>query len=223
MKKNIAEFIGTFWLVLAGCGSGLISGRFDDLGIGFLGVSLSVGLAVMAMIYAVGHISGAHFNPAVTLGAWAGGRLNSRDLLPYVAAQVAGALVAATMLYVLLTQAGRDIGTFAANGYGTHSPGGYSLLAALIAELVFTFLFVFIVLSVTDERAPREFAGIAIGLALTAIHLITIPITNTSLNPARSISQAVFVGDWALAQLWLFIVAPLAGGYLAGQLYRYMK
>ncbi|MCS6916594.1 MAG: aquaporin Z [Chitinophagales bacterium] len=223
MKKNLAEFIGTFWLVMAGCGSGLIAGRFEDLGIGLLGVSLSVGLAVMAMIYAVAHISGAHFNPAVTLGAWAGGRLPAGSIGSYFVSQVLGALVAATVLYLLVTDRGGSIGNFAANGYGEHSPGGYSMTAAIITELVLTFLFVFIILGVTDERAPQGFAGIAIGLALTSAHLISIPVTNTSLNPARSISQAVFVGDWALAQLWLFIVVPLAGGVAAGYAYHYLK
>lgn len=223
MKKNLAEFIGTFWLVLGGCGSAVLAASFPDVGIGLAGVSLAFGLTVLTMVYAVGHISGAHFNPAVTIGLWAGGRISSKEILPYVISQIAGGIAAAAVLYVIATGNGSEIGTFAANGYGEHSPGGYSMVAAILAELVMTFMFLLIILGATDEKAPAGFAGVAIGLALTLIHLISIPVTNTSVNPARSISQAVFVGDWALAQLWLFIAIPIAGAILAGLVYKFLK
>ncbi|RAV30605.1 aquaporin Z [Sinomicrobium soli] len=220
MKKFLAEFIGTFWLVLGGCGSAVLAAAFPELGIGLLGVSLAFGLTVLTIAYALGHISGAHLNPAVSVGLWAGGRFSTRELAPYIVAQVLGGLLAAVVLYVIATGNGSDIGGFAANGYGEHSPGGYSVQAALLTEIVMTFMFLIVILGATDQRAPAGFAGIAIGLALTLIHLISIPVTNTSVNPARSISQAVFVGDWALEQLWLFILAPVAGAILAGLVYR---
>jgi aquaporin Z len=223
MKKNLAEFFGTFWLVLGGCGSAVLAAGFPDLGIGFVGVALAFGLTVLTIVYSLGHISGAHLNPAVTIGLWAGGRFNSKEILPYVVSQIAGAIAAAAVLYIIATGNGSDIGSFAANGYGEHSPGGYSMLAAIVSELVMTFMFLLIILGATDEKAPKGFAGLAIGLALTLIHLISIPVTNTSVNPARSISQAVFVGDWALSQLWLFIVIPVAGAILAGLLYKYLR
>lgn len=223
MKKNVAEFIGTFWLVLGGCGSALLAAGFPNVGIGLVGVSIAFGLTVLTMAYAIGHISGAHLNPAVTIGLWMGGKFDSKEILPYIVAQVLGGIAAASVLYVIVTGNGSDIGTFAANGYGEHSPGGYSMTAAIVTELVMTFMFVLIILGAIDDRAPKGFAGIAIGLALTLIHLISIPVTNTSANPARSISQAVFVGDWALAQLWLFIVVPVAGALLAGVVHNYLK
>ncbi len=223
MKKNVAEFIGTFWLVLGGCGSALLAAGFPNVGIGLVGVSIAFGLTVLTMAYAIGHISGAHLNPAVTIGLWMGGKFDSKEILPYIVAQVLGGIAAASVLYVIVTGNGSDIGTFAANGYGEHSPGGYSMTAAIVTELVMTFMFVLIILGAIDDRAPKGFAGIAIGLALTLIHLISIPVTNTSVNPARSISQAVFVGDWALAQLWLFIVVPVAGALLAGVVHNYLK
>lgn len=222
MKKLVAEFFGTFWLVLGGCGSAVLAAGFPELGIGFVGVSLAFGLTVLTIAYSLGHISGAHLNPAVTIGLWMGGRVPARDILPYVVAQIIGGIAAAAVLFVVATGNGNEIGSFAANGYGEHSPGGYSMFAAIVSELVMTFMFVLIILGATDSRAPKGFAGIAIGLALTLIHLITIPVTNTSVNPARSISQAVFVGDWALSQLWLFIVVPIAGALLAGLVYKAM-
>ncbi|MGS2761351.1 aquaporin Z [Sinomicrobium sp. M5D2P9] len=223
MKKILAEFIGTFWLVLGGCGSAVLAAAFPELGIGLLGVALAFGLTVLTIAYGLGHISGAHLNPAVSIGLWIGGRFSVRDLFPYIIAQVSGGIVAAAVLYVIATGNGSEIGNFAANGYGEHSPGGYSMNAALLTEVVMTFMFLIIILGVTDKRAPSGFAGIAIGLALTLIHLISIPVTNTSVNPARSISQAVFVGDWALHQLWLFIAAPIAGAVLAGMVYRFFQ
>jgi len=223
-QKLGAEALGTFWLVFGGCGSAVLAATFPELGIGFVGVSLAFGLTVVTMAYAVGHISGGHFNPAVTLGLWAGGRVSAADILPYWVAQVVGAVAAAAVLYVVASGAeGFDLsGGFASNGYGEHSPGGYSLGAALIAEVVLTFFFLLIIMGVTDGRAPAGFAPLAIGLALTLIHLISIPVTNTSVNPARSTGQALFVGDWALAQLWLFWVAPLIGGALGGLVYRWL-
>ena len=223
MKKNLAEFLGTFWLVLGGCGSAVLAAGFPDVGIGLLGVSLAFGLTVLTIVYALGHISGAHLNPAVTIGLWMGGRFSAKEILPYVVSQIAGAIAAAAVLYIIATGNGSEIGSFAANGYGEHSPGGYSMMAAIVSELVMTFMFLLIILGATDENAPKGFAGIAIGLSLTLIHLISIPVTNTSVNPARSISQSVFVGDWALSQLWLFIVIPLAGAALAGLVYKYLK
>lgn len=219
-KKMTAEFLGTFWLVLGGCGSAVLAAAFPSLGIGLLGVSLAFGLTVLTVAYSLGHISGAHLNPAVSVGLWAGGRFSAKELLPYIIAQVLGGLVAASVLYIIATGNGSSIGNFAANGYGEHSPGGYSLAAALVTEIVMTFMFLIIILGATDENAPKGFAGLAIGLALTLIHLISIPVTNTSVNPARSISQAVFVGDWALSQLWLFIIAPIIGAILAGIVYK---
>jgi aquaporin Z len=223
-KRLGAEFLGTFWLVLGGCGSAVLAAAFPGLGIGFAGVALAFGLTVVTMAYAVGHISGGHFNPAVTLGLVAGGRFPARELLPYVVAQVLGAIAAAAVIYVIASgKAGFDVNAgFAANGYGDHSPGGYGLAAALVCELVMTFMFLIVILGATDERAPKGFAPLAIGLALTLIHLISIPVTNTSVNPARSTGQAIFVGDWALGQLWLFWVAPLVGAALAGGVYRWL-
>jgi aquaporin Z len=223
MKKNVAEFIGTFWLVLGGCGSAVLAANFPNIGIGLVGVSLAFGLTVLTIVYSLGHISGAHLNPAVTIGLWAGGRVGGKTILPYVIAQVLGGIAAAAVLYILATGNGSDIGNFAANGYGDHSPGGYSMLAAIVSEFVMTFMFLIIILGATDENAPKGFAGIAIGLALTLIHLISIPVTNTSVNPARSISQAVFVGDWALSQLWLFILIPILGAMAAGWVYKLIK
>lgn len=223
MKKNLAEFIGTFWLVLGGCGSAMLAAGFPGVGIGLLGVSLAFGLTVLTIAYSLGHISGAHLNPAVTIGLWMGGRIEAKDILPYVISQIAGGIAAAAVLYFIVTGNGSAIGDFAANGYGDHSPGGYSMAAALVTEFVMTFMFLIIILGATDAKAPQGFAGIAIGLALTLIHLISIPVTNTSVNPARSISQAVFVGDWALAQVWVFIAAPIAGAALAGVVYKYLK
>jgi len=215
-----AEFIGTFWLVFGGCGSAVLAAAFPGLGIGFVGVSLAFGLTVLTMAYAIGHVSGCHLNPAVSFGLWAGKRFAGKDLLPYIIAQVLGAIVAAAVLYVIASgKAGFEIGGFASNGYGEHSPGGYSMLAALVAEVVLTFMFLFIILGATDERAPKGFAPIAIGLALTLIHLISIPVTNTSVNPARSTGPALFAGGLALSQLWLFWVAPIVGGILAGFIY----
>jgi len=223
MKKNVAEFIGTFWLVLGGCGSAMLAAGVPDLGIGFMGVSLAFGLTVLTIAYSLGHISGAHLNPAVTIGLFVGGRIKRKEILPYVVSQILGGIVAAGVLYVIVTGNGSSIGTFAANGYAEHSPGNYSMLAAIVTEFVMTFMFLLIILGATDEKAPKGFAGIAIGLALTLIHLISIPVTNTSVNPARSISQALFVGDWAMAQLWLFILVPIAGAALAGLVYKYLK
>ena len=222
MKKNLAEFIGTFWLVLGGCGSAVLAAGFPEVGIGLVGVSLAFGLTVLTIIYSLGHISGAHLNPAVTFGLWAGGRFSGKEILPYVISQILGAIAAAAVLYVIATGNGSGIGDFAANGYGEHSPGGYSLLAALVTEFVMTFMFLIVILGATDEKAPKGFAGLAIGLALTLIHLISIPVTNTSVNPARSISQAIFVGDWALAQLWLFVLIPIVAALVAGAVYKYL-
>ena len=220
-NRLAAEFFGTFWLVLGGCGSAVIAAAFPALGIGFAGVSLAFGLTVLTMAFAIGHVSGCHLNPAVSLGLVVGGRFRGGDLLPYVVAQVAGAIAAAAILYLIASgKAGFDVNAgFASNGYGEHSPGGYSLTAAALAEFVMTFFFLMVILGATDERAPSGFAPIAIGLALTLIHLISIPVTNTSVNPARSTATALFVGGWALQQLWLFWVAPVIGGALAGGVY----
>jgi aquaporin Z len=220
--KLTAEFIGTLWLVLGGCGSAVLAAAFPELGIGFAGVALAFGLTVLTGAYALGPISGAHFNPAVSVGLWAGGRFPSSQLLPYIAVQVAGGIVGAGILY-LIASGKSDFslaGGFASNGYGEHSPGGYSLTAGLISELVMTFMFLIVILGATHQRAPVGFAGIAIGLALTLIHLISIPVTNTSVNPARSTGPALFVGGWALQQLWLFWIAPLIGAAVAGFLYK---
>lgn len=223
MKKNLAEFIGTFWLVLGGCGSAVLAAAFPGVGIGLLGVSLAFGLTVLTIAYSFGHISGAHLNPAVTIGLWAGNRIGTKEVFPYIISQVLGALAAATVLYFIATGNGSSIGDFAANGYGEHSPGKYDMSSAILTEFVMTFMFLLIILGATDEKAPNGFAGIAIGLALTLIHLISIPVTNTSVNPARSISQAIFVGGWALYQLWLFIVIPIVAAALAGLVYKYFK
>ncbi len=223
-KRAVAEFIGTFWLVLGGCGSAVLAAAFPNLGIGFVGVALAFGLTVLTMAFAIGHISGCHLNPAVSFGLMAGGRFKAGDLIPYWIAQVLGAIAAAAVLYFIASgQAGFDVsGGFASNGYAEHSPGGYSLGAALICEIVMTFMFLLVILGATDDRAPKGFAPIAIGLCLTLIHLISIPVTNTSVNPARSTGPAIFVGDWALSQLWLFWVAPLIGAALAGLVYRWL-
>ncbi len=223
-NKVGAEFIGTFWLVLGGCGSAVLAAGIPGVGIGYLGVSLAFGLTVLTLVYGLGHISGAHFNPAVTVGLWMGGRFKSSEILPYVIAQVLGAIAAAAVLYLIASgKEGFDLGFgFAVNGYGEHSPQGYSLVAGLVAEIVLTFMFLIVILGATDKRAPKGFAGLAIGLALTLIHLISIPITNTSVNPARSTGQALFVGDWAMGQLWLFWVAPIVGALLAGLVYKWL-
>jgi len=224
MKPYIAEFFGTFWLVLGGCGSAVLAAAFPEVGIGLLGVSLAFGLTVLTMAFAIGHISGCHLNPAVSIGLWAGGRFPASQLLPYIVVQVIGAVVAGGVLFLIASgQPGFDVSAgFASNGYGEHSPGGYSLLAALITEVVMTMMFLVIILGATDARAPAGFAPIAIGLGLTLIHLISIPVTNTSVNPARSTGVAVFVGDWAVAQLWLFWIAPIVGGVLGAAIYRLM-
>ncbi len=223
-KRSAAEFLGTFWLVLGGCGSAVLAAAFPDVGIGLLGVSLAFGLTVLTMAYAIGHISGCHLNPAVSLGLLVGGRFEARDFAPYVVAQVLGAIVAAAVLYFIASgQPGFDLsGGLASNGYGEHSPGGYSLVAGLTIEVVMTFMFLIIILGATDARAPAGMAPLAIGLGLTLIHLISIPVTNTSVNPARSTGPALLVGDWALDQLWLFWVAPLLGAALAGVVYRWL-
>jgi aquaporin Z len=226
IKKLSAELLGTAWLVLGGCGSAVLAAGFPDLGIAFVGVSLAFGLTVLTMAFAIGHISGCHLNPAVTLGLWSAGKVPTADVVPYIVAQVVGATLGAFLIAAIATgkadfnlvQSG-----FAANGFGEHSPGGYSLQAALVCEAVLTFFFLMIILGATDERAPAGFAPIAIGLGLTLIHLISIPVTNTSVNPARSTSQAIFVGGWALQQLWLFWVAPIAGGILAGIMHRWLS
>ncbi len=221
-RRIAAEFVGTFWLVFGGCGSAVLAAQFPALGIGFVGVALAFGLTVLSMAYAVGHISGGHFNPAVTIGLWAGGRIPAAHIFPYIVAQVFGAILGAAVLYLIASgKAGFDLSTgFAANGYGAHSPGGYSLLSGFVTETVMTFMFLLIILGVTDSRAPQGFAPLAIGLALTLIHLVSIPVTNTSVNPARSTGPALFVGGWALAELWLFWVAPFAGAILGGLVHR---
>ncbi|HNX50638.1 MAG TPA: aquaporin Z [Thermoanaerobaculaceae bacterium] len=221
-KKAAAEFIGTFWLVLGGCGSAVLAATFPNLGIGFVGVALAFGLTVLTMAFALGHISGCHLNPAVSVGLWAGGRFPASGLLPYIGAQVAGAIAGAGVLLAIASgKAGFDLtGGFASNGYEVHSPGGYSLVACLVCEVVMTFMFLMIILGATDRRAPAGFAPIAIGLGLTLIHLISIPVTNTSVNPARSTGPAVFVGGWAIGQLWLFWAAPIVGAVMAGIVYR---
>lgn len=224
-KKLGAEFIGTFWLVLGGCGSAVLAAAFPDVGIGLLGVSIAFGLTVLTMAYAVGHISGCHLNPAVSFGLWSGGRFTTAELAPYIAAQVAGGVAGAAVLYMIASgQAGFDASAgFASNGYAEHSPGGYSMVAALITEVVMTFMFLMIILGATDKRAPVGFAPIAIGLGLTLIHLISIPVTNTSVNPARSTGVAIFQGDWALSQLWLFWLAPIIGAVIAGVVYKWFE
>ncbi len=220
-KRSAAEFFGTFWLVFGGCGSAVLAAAFPSLGIGFAGVALAFGLTVLTMAFAIGHVSGCHLNPAVSVGLVVGKRFPASELLPYVVAQVAGAIVAAGVLYVIASgKAGFDLaGGFASNGYAEHSPGGYSLIACLVAEIVLTMFFLFVIMGATDSRAPKGFAPIAIGLCLTLIHLVGIPVTNTSVNPARSTGPALFVGGWAISQLWLFWVAPLVGGALGGGVY----
>ncbi len=224
MNKYGAEFFGTFWLVLGGCGSAVLAAAFPNVGIGLLGVALAFGLTVLTMAFAIGHISGCHLNPAVSFGLWAGGRFPAKELLPYIVAQVLGGIVAAGVLYLIASgKPGFELSAgFASNGYGAHSPGGYSLLAALITEVVMTMMFLVVILGATDKRAPQGFAPIAIGLCLTLIHLISIPVTNTSVNPARSTGVALFVGDWAVEQLWLFWVAPIIGAIFGAAIYRYI-
>jgi aquaporin Z len=222
LSKLVAEFLGTFWLVLGGCGSAVLAAAFPQLGIGFTGVSLAFGLTVLTAAYALGPVSGGHFNPAVTVGLWAGGRFPAGQIVPYIAAQVVGAIAAAGVLYVIASgQSGFDVAAgFASNGYGEHSPGKYSLQAAVVTEVVLTFMFLIVILGATHARAPVGFAGVAIGLALTLIHLISIPVTNTSVNPARSTGPALFVGGWAVAQLWVFWLAPIVGAVAAGLLHK---
>jgi aquaporin Z len=224
MQKYGAEFFGTFWLVLGGCGSAVLAAAFPNVGIGWLGVSLAFGLTVLTMAFAIGHISGCHLNPAVSFGLWAGGRFPASQLLPYIVAQVLGGIAAGGVLYLIASgQAGFDVSAgFASNGYGEHSPGGYTLLAALICEVVMTMMFLIVILGATDKRAPQGFAPIAIGLCLTLIHLISIPVTNTSVNPARSTGVAVYAGGWAVGQLWLFWIAPIVGGILGAAVYRFI-
>ncbi|EJG0482241.1 aquaporin Z [Vibrio alginolyticus] len=223
MNKYLAEAFGTFWLVLGGCGSAVLAAGFPEVGIGLLGVSLAFGLTVLTMAFAIGHISGCHLNPAVTVGLWAGGRFETKDVTPYIISQVIGGLIAGGVLYVIASgQAGFDVvgSGFAANGYGEHSPGQYSMIAALVTEVVMTMMFLIVIMGATDKRAPQGFAPIAIGLCLTLIHLISIPVTNTSVNPARSTAVAVYVGDWAVSQLWLFWIAPIMGGVLGAVIYK---
>ncbi|WOG29019.1 aquaporin Z [Endozoicomonas sp. 8E] len=224
-NKLAAEFFGTFWLVLGGCGSAVLAAGFPELGIGFVGVSIAFGLTVLTMAYAIGHVSGCHLNPAVSFGLWFGGRFPFNELIPYIVAQVTGGIAGAAILYSIASGApGFDVsGGFASNGYGAHSPGGYSMMSVLISEVVMSFMFLMVILGATDKRAPAGFAPIAIGLCLTLIHLITIPVSNTSVNPARSTGVAVFVGDWATAQLWLFWVAPIVGALLAGKVYGWVS
>ncbi|MFA0015847.1 aquaporin Z [Vibrio lentus] len=226
MNKYIAEMFGTFWLVLGGCGSAVLAAAFPDVGIGLLGVSLAFGLTVLTMAFAIGHISGCHLNPAVTIGLWTGGRFDGKEVAPYIIAQVIGGIIAGGVLLVIASgQAGFDVvaSGFASNGYGEHSPGGYSLTAALVCEIVMTMVFLFVIMGATDSKAPAGFAPIAIGLCLTLIHLISIPVTNTSVNPARSTGVAVFVGDWAVSQLWLFWVAPIIGAVIGAVIYKAVR
>ena len=223
MNRLLAEMLGTFWLVLGGCGSAVLAAGFPEVGIGLLGVALAFGLTVVTMAYAIGHISGCHLNPAITVGLWVGGRFDAKDVLPYIVAQVIGGIIAGGVLYIIATgQAGFDVPAsgFAANGYGTHSPGQYSLTAALVCEVVMTMMFLLVIMGATDARAPQGFAPLAIGLCLTLIHLISIPVTNTSVNPARSTGVAVYVGDWAVSQLWLFWFAPIVGAVIGALLYK---
>jgi aquaporin Z len=225
MKKYVAEFVGTFWLVLGGCGSAVLAAAFPDLGIGLLGVSCAFGLTVLTMAFAIGHISGCHLNPAVSVGLWAGGRFSAKELPQYIAAQVLGAIAAGAVLYIIASgKTGFDAAAgFAANGYGSHSPGGYGLFSALVTEVVMTAMFLFVILGATDKRAPQGFAPVAIGLCLTLIHLISIPVTNTSVNPARSTGVALFAGTWAVGQLWLFWLAPIAGAVLGAVAHRFIS
>ncbi|AJR08259.1 aquaporin Z [Photobacterium gaetbulicola] len=225
IKKLVAEFIGTFWLVLGGCGSAVLAAAFPEVGIGLLGVSLAFGLTVVTMAYAIGHISGCHLNPAVTVGLWSGGRFPATEVIPYIVFQVLGAVAGAFVLYLIASgQAGFSLaGGLASNGYGDHSPGSYTMMSGFITEFVMTFMFLIVILGATHKLASPAMAGLAIGLALTLIHLISIPVTNTSVNPARSTGPAIMVGDWAMAQLWLFWLAPLLGALLAGLVYRWLS
>lgn len=226
MKKLVAEFIGTLWLVLGGCGSAVLAASFPELGIGFVGVALAFGLTVVTMAYAIGHISGCHLNPAVSLGLWMGGRFDAKDLVPYIVAQVLGGIAGAGLLYLIVSgKTGFEgVGDFAANGFGAHSPDGYNMMSALVTEVVMTFMFLIVILGSTHSKAPKYLAGLAIGLCLTLIHLISIPVTNTSVNPARSTSQALFAeGGWAMGQLWLFWIAPIVGAILAGLVYKHLS
>ncbi|WP_394210097.1 aquaporin Z [Enterovibrio calviensis] len=225
LKKLTAEFIGTFWLVLGGCGSAVFAAAFPDLGIGFLGVALAFGLTVVTMAYAIGHISGCHLNPAVSVGLWAGGRFPTSELLPYIIVQVAGGIVGAFTVYIIASgQPGFDLaGGLASNGYGAHSPGGFDMMSGFITEVLMTFMFLIVIMGATHKLANPGFAGLAIGLSLTLIHLISIPVTNTSVNPARSTGPALIVGDWALDQLWMFWVAPMIGAVIAGVVYRWLS
>lgn len=222
MNKYIAEMFGTFWLVFGGCGSAVLAATFPDVGIGLVGVSLAFGLTVVTMAYAIGHISGCHLNPAVSIGLWVGGRFEAKELFPYITAQVLGGVIAGAVLYIIANgQAGFDVSAgFAANGFAEHSPGGFSMKAALVTEVVLTMAFLFVIMGATDKKAPAGFAPIAIGLCLTLIHLISIPVTNTSVNPARSTGVAIYVGDWAMSQLWLFWLAPVVGAALGARLYK---
>lgn len=224
LRRAVAEGVGTFWLVLGGCGTAVLAAKFPEVGVGLVGVALAFGLTVLTMAFAIGHISGCHLNPAVTFGLWAGKRIPGKDVLPYIVAQVIGGIIGGGVLYLIASgQAGFDVsGGFAANGYGPHSPGQYALGACLLTEVVMTFMFLVVIMGATDKRAPAGFAPIAIGLCLTLIHLISIPVTNTSVNPARSTGVAVFAPEWALGQLWLFWVAPIVGAILAGLFYRLM-
>ena len=224
MKVYFAESVGTFWLVLGGCGSAVLAAAFPEVGIGLLGVSLAFGLTVLTMAYAIGHISGCHLNPAVSIGLWAGGRFPANKLAPYIIAQVIGGLIGGGVLYLIASgQADFDVTAgFASNGYGEHSPGGYSMQAALITEVVMTMMFILVILGATDKRAPAGMAPLAIGLCLTLIHLISIPVTNTSVNPARSTGVALFAGDWAVSQLWMFWVAPIIGALLGAAIYKFI-
>ncbi len=224
-RKYTAELIGTFVLVLGGCGSAVLAASFPNLGIGFVGVALAFGLTLLTMAFAIGHISGCHINPAVSIGLWAGGRFPAKELLPYIISQLIGAIAAGGVLFIIASgKTGFDVSAgFASNGYGVHSPGGYNLISAFVTEVVMTFIFLFIIMGSTDKRAPQGFAPIAIGLGLTLIHLISIPITNTSVNPARSTGVAIYAGGWALLQLWLFWLAPIIGGILGGVTYRYLS
>ena len=224
MKKLVAEFVGTLWLVLGGCGSAVLAAAFPELGIGFVGVAFAFGLTVLTMAYAIGHVSGCHLNPAVSIGLWMGGRFDSKDLVPYIISQVLGGLAGAAILYTIATgKAGVELGGFASNGFGEASPGGYSMVSALVTEIVMTFFFLIVILGATHPKAPAGFGGLAIGLALVLIHLISIPVTNTSVNPARSTSQAIFAGGIYLQQLWLFWVAPIIGAVFAGIFYKYIS
>ena len=222
MNKYMAEFVGTFWLVLGGCGSAVLAAGFPELGIGFVGVALAFGLTVLTMAFAIGHISGCHLNPAVSIGLWVGGRFDAKELVPYIISQILGGVAAGGILYLIASgQSGFDLaGGFASNGFGEHSPGGYTMMSALIIEVVLTAMFLIVIMGATDSRAPAGFAPIAIGLCLTLIHLISIPVTNTSVNPARSTAVAVYAGDWAISQLWLFWVAPIIGAVIGALIYK---